>query len=264
MIYYRQAGDLSRVVQNRAEAPEGAERSRLSLLHSWGYQYMGLAHYQRNELAAARQCFIRLLDLRYTANIGLRCAMACSALALIHEMAGEQAEAWEMVQFLSQLDLDQVGTRRGRKRAPCAPGSGSCAGNWTAPPGGRTTLRRRVPDEAWPWHDPPHLTKATDPAGPGHGGRCAVGAGAPDCARRRWRSAAITCGSSSRSLALRALVLDALGRARDACDALLAAVGLARPAASAALPGPGCPYARGARRLARQGIGHASRRCAAS
>ena len=116
MVYYRQAGDLEQVVQTGHRLVKGAERSGLSLLHSWGYQLVGLAHYQRNELAAARQCFARLLDFRYTANIGaLRDGV--QRLALIHEIAGEQAAAWEMAQLLGQLDLDQRGTGRGRTRA---------------------------------------------------------------------------------------------------------------------------------------------------
>ena len=152
MVYYRQAGDLEQVAQIAQRLAEGAERSGLSLLHSWGYQNVGLAHYQRNELAAARQCFARLLDFRYTANIGaLRDGV--QRLALIHEMAGEQAEAWEMVQLLSQLDLDQVG-HEGDERAPCAPAFGSCAGNWKAPPGGRTISWRRCPTRPGPGTTP--------------------------------------------------------------------------------------------------------------
>ncbi len=78
MVYYRQAGDLEQVVQTGQRLAKGAERSGLSLLHSWGYQLVGLAHYQRNELAAARQCFAGS-SISDTRPISGRCAMACSA-----------------------------------------------------------------------------------------------------------------------------------------------------------------------------------------
>ena len=158
MVYYRQAGDLEQVAQIAQRLAEAAERSGISLLHSWGYQNAGLAHYQRNELAAARQCFARLLDFRYTANIGaLRDGV--QRLALIHEIAGEQAEAWAMVQFLSQLDLDQMGhegdeTRALRARLWLMRGELESAARWA------DDFAAPVPDQAWPWHDPPHLIKA--------------------------------------------------------------------------------------------------------
>ena len=146
LVYYRQAGDLEQGVQTGQRLAEAAEHSGLSLLQGWGYQCVGLAHYQRNELAAARQCFIKLLDLRYTANIGA-VRDGVQRLVLIHEIAGEQAAAWAMVQFLSQLDLDQMGHEGDETRALRA-GFGSCAGNWRARPGGRTALRRRY--RTWP------------------------------------------------------------------------------------------------------------------
>ena len=158
MVFYRQAGDLEQVAQTARRLTERAERSGLHLLHSWGFQYVGLAHYQRNELAAARQCFSEVLDHRYTANIGaLRDGV--QRLALIHEIAGEQAEAWAMVQFLSQLDLDQVGhegdeTRALRARLWLVRGELESAARWA------DDFVAPVPDQAWPWHDPPHLIKA--------------------------------------------------------------------------------------------------------
>ena len=158
LVYYRQAGDLEQVVQTGQRLAEAAERSGLSLLHSWGHQWLALAHYQRNELAAARQCFARLLDFRYTANIGaLRDGV--QRLALIHEIAGEQAAAWEYGQSLSQLDLDQMGqegdeTRALRARLRLMRGELESAARWA------DDFVAPVPEQAWPSHDPPHLIKA--------------------------------------------------------------------------------------------------------
>ena len=226
MINYRQAGDLEQVVRTGQKLVQGAERSRLSLQQSWGHHLVGLAHYQRNELATARQCFTRLLDFRYTGNIGaLRDGV--QRLALIHEIAGEQAEAWEMVQFLGQLDLDQMGhegdeTRALRARLWLMRGELESAARWA------DDFAAPVPDQAWPWHDPPHLIKA----------RILLARGtAADVQLALEILAALGAVAERRHnirllieiLALRALVLGALGRAGDAQDALLAAVDLARP-----------------------------------
>ena len=215
--------------KSRQRLTEGAERSGLSLLHSWGFQYVGLAHYQRNELAAARQCFSEILDHRYTANIGaLRDGV--QRLALIHEIAGEQAEAWAMVQFLSQLDLDQMGregdeTRALRARLWLMRGELESAARWA------DDFAAPVPDQAWPWHDPPHLIKA----------RILLARGTAADVQSALEILAALGEVAERSHNMRLLIeILALprpgsrrsGQAGDAREALLAAVELARPAAS--------------------------------
>ncbi len=52
-IQYVQAEGLAQLIQTARALVEGAERSQLRLLQSWGHYYLGVAHYQRNELAAA-------------------------------------------------------------------------------------------------------------------------------------------------------------------------------------------------------------------
>ena len=226
VVYYRQAGDLEQVVQIGRRLAEGAERSGLSLLHGWGYQCVGLAHYQRNELAAARQCFFEVLDLRYTANIGA-VRDGVQRLALIHQIAGEPAEAWAMVEFLSQLDLDQMGregdeTRALRARLWLMRGELESAARWA------DDFATPVPEQAWPWHDPPHLIKA----------RILLARGTAADVQLALELLAALGEVAQHShnmrllieiLALRALALDASGQAGDARDALLAAVELARP-----------------------------------
>ena len=244
LVYYRQAGDLEQGVQTGQRLAEAAERSGLSLLQGWGYQCVGLAHYQRNELAAARQCFIKLLDLRYTANIGA-VRDGVQRLALIHEIAGEQAEAWAMVQFLSQLDLDQMGhegdeTRALRARLWLMRGELESAARWA------DDFAAPVPDQAWPWHDPPHLIKA----------RILLARGTAADVQLALELLAALGEVAERShnvrllievLALRALVLGAAGQAerRPRRTAGGTRVSTARRL-RAALPGPGSPDGRGA------------------
>ena len=251
MVYYRQAGDLEQVVHIAQRLVEGAGRSGINLLHSWGHQNAGLAHYQRNELAAARQCFARLLDFRYTANIGaLRDGV--QRLALIHEMAGEQAEAWEMVQLLGELDLDQMGhegdeTRALRARLWLKRGELESAARWA------DDFAAPVPDQAWPWHDPPHLIKA----------RILLARGTTVDVQLALELLAALGEVAQHShnmrllieiLALRALALDASGQAGDARAALLAAVDLARPGGFLrAFLDLGAPMQEALDQLARQG-----------
>jgi LuxR family transcriptional regulator, maltose regulon positive regulatory protein len=226
LVYYRQAGDLERVTRTGQRLADEAERSGLSLLQSWGHHYVGLAHYQRNELAAARECFSRLLEFRYTGNIGaLRDGV--QRLALIHQLAGEQAQAREWVHFLSQLDLDQMGHEGGETRALRArlwlmSGDLGSAAHWA------DEFTASVPDQAWPWQDPPHLIKA----------RILLARGTAADVRSALEILAALHEVAERShnmrllieiLALLALALGADRQASDARDALLAAVDLARP-----------------------------------
>ena len=225
-IYYGQAEDLERMIQTAQTLVAAAERSKLHLLQSWGHYFIGLAHYQRNELPAARQSFTRLLDFKNTGNIGaLRDGV--QRLALIHQLADEQAEAWEMLQFLSQLDLEQTGrewdeTSALRARLWLMRGDLASADRWadnfTAP----------VPDQPWIWQDPPHLIKARILITRGTAADLraaqeildALGAVAERNHNRRLQIEV---------MALRALALDAEGQASDARDALQAAVDLAQP-----------------------------------
>ena len=132
-----------------------------------------------------------------------------------------------MVQFLSQLDLEQMGdegdeTRALRARLWLMQGELESAVRWA------DDFAAPVPDQAWPWHDPPHLSKA----------RVLLTRGTAADLRSALEILAALGAVAERShnmrllievLALRALALGAQGRAGDARDTLLAAVELARP-----------------------------------
>ena len=226
LVNFRQAQDLERVIQTAQHLVDVAERNRLRIVQAWGHYLLGLAHYHRNELAAAKECFTRLLDFKYTGNLGaLRDGV--QRLAVIHQIAGEQAEAWEMLQLLAQLDMDQTGheadeTSALRARLWLMRGELDSAARWaddfTAP----------APDQPWVWQDPPHMIKA----------RILLARGTAADVRSALEILAAFYEMAEHSynmrlmievLALRALALGALGRAGDARSALQAAVGLARP-----------------------------------
>ena len=225
LIYYAEADDLEHVIQTAQQMVVGVEGGKVSLLlQAWGQYFIGMAHYQRNDLVAARQCFTRLLDFKYTGNIGaLRDGM--QRLALIHQIAGDQAESSAILQLLDQLDLDQMGRETdetGALRARVRLMRGELenpalwADGFTAP----------VPNQPWPWQDPPHLIKARI-LWPGRGCRLRSALEILDAFYE-----AAERGHNNRLkievLALRALALDAAGKAGEAMDTLRAAVDLAQ------------------------------------
>jgi LuxR family transcriptional regulator, maltose regulon positive regulatory protein len=157
-LYYAQAEDLQKVVQTAQRLLEGAERSELRIVQSWGLCLLGLAHYQRNDLAAARPCLARLLDYKYSGNItavhdGLR------HLVLVHHIMGEQAEAWRMLQILVQFDLELIGHEADETHALRAQ-LWLLSGNLASAAAWADSFTAPVAVRGWPVHDPPHLIKA--------------------------------------------------------------------------------------------------------
>ncbi len=85
-------------------------------MKNWGDYYLGVVYYQRNELEAAAQHFTQIVENRYTAQItAYRDAVA--GLALIHQIKGESSEAWQMVESISQFDLERDGSEDERTRS---------------------------------------------------------------------------------------------------------------------------------------------------
>ena len=131
------------------------------------------------------------------------------------------------MQFLSQLDLEQIGdegdeTRALRARLWLMQGELESAVRWA------DDFAAPVPDQAWPWHDPPHLIKA----------RILLARSTAADVRSALEILAALRAVAERSYnmrllievaALRTLALGAQGKTSDARDALLVAIELARP-----------------------------------
>ena len=231
MIQYRQGENLEQLALTAQRLATEADVSRLGILESWGHYLAGLAHYQRNELAAAEQSFGWLFELRYGGNLG---ALRDGALRLgvIHALAGKRVEAGSMAQFLSQLDLEQVGhetdeTRALRARLWLIDGNLEAAARWA------DEFAAPILDEPWPWQDPAHLTKArillarsmtSEAQARDAQGAAQILARLNEVAERSYN-----VRLRIEVLALEALALSAAGKAQDAQDALLAALDLARP-----------------------------------
>ena len=111
----------------------------MAVIKSWADWFLGVADYQQNDLESAEQYFTQIVENRYTAQIAAY-RDAVAGLALIHQVNGESAEAWQMVESISQFDLEQRGSEDNRTRSLRARLS-SCKGTWKAPANGSTRYR---------------------------------------------------------------------------------------------------------------------------
>ena len=205
---------------------QGAAHSGMALMQYWGDWFLGVVCYQRNELEAAAQYFNQIFKNRYTAQISpFRDAVA--GLALIHQIKGEGAEAWQKVESISQFDLEQTGsednrTRSLRARLMLLQGDLEGASRWvdafTNPP----------PDRPLLWLEEPQVTRA----------RILVARGGDTDLHLARQILDVLDEIVDRThntrykieiLALRALVLDAQGETSQASAELKQAVDLARP-----------------------------------
>ena len=90
------------------------------ILRGWAHYFLGIAHYQQNDLDEARQHFEVVVADRHTAHaltvIGSRCRPGFDPQA-----RGENAEAWKAMALLSQFDLESPG-QEAIEPVLCAPG----------------------------------------------------------------------------------------------------------------------------------------------
>jgi LuxR family maltose regulon positive regulatory protein len=204
---------------------QGATRSGVAIMKNWGEYYPGVVHYQRNELEAAAEHFTRIAENRYTAQLAAY-RDAVAGLALIHQIKGEDAEALQMVESMSQFDLEQTGseddrTRSLRARLMLMQGDLEGAGRWV------DTFTDLPPNQPLLWLEEPQVTRA----------RALVARGAKTDLRAALKILDVldeiakwTHNTPRRIevLALRALALEAQGESSAADAALGQAVALAR------------------------------------
>ena len=155
---YINTGRLEQSRQISLLLVQGAASSRLAIMTNWGDYYLGVAAYQRNELEAAAQYFTQIFENRFTAHISTY-RDAVAGLVLIHQSKGECSEAWQMVESISQFDLEQRGsedqrTRSLRARLMLLQGDLEGAGRWV------DTFPDPPPNEALMWLEEPQVTRA--------------------------------------------------------------------------------------------------------
>ncbi len=189
----------------------------------WGDWFLGLISYQRNELEAAAVHFTKIFEHPYIAQISpFRDAVA--ALALIHQIKGESAEAWQMVETISRYDMEQRGnederTRSLRARLMLMQGNLEGSINWV------NTFTDPPPDQAFLWLEEPQVTRARILAATGKGADLRSALQILDALGELVERTHNT-RHKIEILALRALALDALGETGAANAALMQALDL--------------------------------------
>jgi len=222
---YLNSGQLEQSRQIAQVLLHGATISGVAIMKNWGDYYPGVVHYHRNELQAAAEYFSQIVENRYTAQItAYRDAVA--GLALIHQIRGESAEALQMVEAMSQFDLEQRGvederTRSLRARLMLLQGDLEAAGNWA------DTFSEPPPDQSLLWLEEPQVTRARVLVARGTNADLGVALGILDVLDE---IAGRTHNIPRRIevLALRAMALEAQRRGREAEAALNKATALAR------------------------------------
>ena len=113
---YLHTGQLEQTKQIANLLVQGAIHSGIAMMKSLGDWFLSLVCYQRNELEEAAQYCTQIFENRFTAHISAY-RDAVAGLALIHQIKGESSEAWQMVEAISQFDLEQSGREDDRTRS---------------------------------------------------------------------------------------------------------------------------------------------------
>ena len=235
---------LEKAIQIGQVLIQGATSSSIAIVKNWGDYYLGVAHYQRNELEIAEQYFTQITENQFLAH-GSAYHDAVAGMALIHQIMGKQSESRRMVELISQFDLEQGGieddrTSSLRARLMLLQGDPEGAGRWA------DTFSDLPPDQPIIWLEEPQMTRA----------RALVARGTDADLRLALQILDVLNEIVNRThntyyeieiLALRALVLDSQG---DTCACGRRADAGARPGAVGGLhPGvrqPGQTYAEDA------------------
>ena len=222
---YLNSGQLEQARQIAQVVLHRATRREVAINKNWGDWFLGMVYYQRNELEAAEQHFTQIVENRYTAQITTY-RDAVAGLALIHQIKGESSEAFQLVELISQFDLEHRGsedkrTRSLRARLQLLQGDLESAGRWA------DTFTDPPPDQTLLWLEEPQVTRV----------RVLVARGADADLHLALQILDVLDEIAERTyktrfqieiLALRALALDAQGDNGQADATLMQALDLAR------------------------------------
>ncbi len=191
----------------------------------WGDFFSGMELYQHNDLQAARWHFTQIVENRAPSQISAY-HDAIVGLALIHQASGESSEAWQMLEKVSQYDLEQRAgederTRSLRARLQLFEGDLNGAGRWV------DSYNSLPSDQPLIWLEEPQVTRI----------RVLLARGSNADLQMAFQILDVLDEITERThnirwkielLALRALALDALGEISVALAVLTQALDLAR------------------------------------
>jgi LuxR family transcriptional regulator, maltose regulon positive regulatory protein len=154
---YLLTGQLEQTRQTAQVMIQGSTHSGNEFMRNLGNWFLGLVCYQRNELESAAQYFGQIAENRFTAQVTTY-RDAVAGLALIYQIQGESSEAWQMVESISQYDLEKKGsedsrTRSLRARLLLLQGDLEGTGWWV------DTFTNPQPDQPLLWLEEPQVTR---------------------------------------------------------------------------------------------------------
>jgi ATP/maltotriose-dependent transcriptional regulator MalT len=154
---YLFTGQLEQTSQIAQVLVKGATHSGNAFMRSAGEWFLGIACYQRNEIKGAAQHFAQIVENRFTAQV-THYRDALAGLALMYQVQGEITEAWQMVESISQYDLEQRGSEDPRTcslraRLMLLQGDLEGAGRWV------DTLADPPQDQPLMWLEEPRVTR---------------------------------------------------------------------------------------------------------
>lgn len=103
-----QAGQLEEAERTATVMLRQATQSDLTVIQGWGHFILGLVYYQWNNLDGAQQHFETLVAKRYQVH-SLTARSGAAGLALVHIARLRKAEAWRVVELMTQFDLECKG-----------------------------------------------------------------------------------------------------------------------------------------------------------
>ena len=221
-----ESGDLEQARVLALILVDRASSHHMKLTTGHGHYLLGVVHYSRNELEAAAQHFEEIVTHRLSVYTQVaRNGMV--GLARVYIARSKVADAWRVLDLLSELDMDRLGedgedARSMRALLEYQHGDTESAYHWadgfTAPVAGRSLL----------WLQDPHLTKARILL---HRGTDVDVRSALDIldALLSFAESSFNVRSQIETQALHAVALEKQGKTVDARAALQRAVELAQP-----------------------------------
>jgi ATP/maltotriose-dependent transcriptional regulator MalT len=205
---------------------EQALSGRLPVVRGWAHYFLGVVHYCWNELDAATLHYEELVDKRYSVH-AQTARNGMIGLAQMHLARAETSEARQMMEMLSQLDLDRTGqegddTLSLRAQLELLQGKAERAYLWA------DAYSIPVPARLLNWLQDPHMAKAQILLARGTDADVQLALDILD-ALHEIAQRTFSTRFQIEVLALRALALDMQGKAVEALAALRQAVDLSLP-----------------------------------
>ena len=153
-----ETGNLEQVRQVAQVLLEKATLGQLVILRGWAHYFLGMVHYQWNELDTATHHLDQVVTIRYVIHTqAARTSMI--GLVWVHLARVETAKAWQTLELLCQLDVEHMGQVRDdalslRAQLEYLHGDTTGALRWV------DAYVAPAPDRLLNWLQDPHLAKA--------------------------------------------------------------------------------------------------------